>query len=74
MAKLVFRSVRKTTLADWLLNCTILDDTELIQYTFYSGPVSFGGKNLESIFMKFNENYESKLKFQILKCVGLLEL
>ena len=53
MAKLVFGSVHKVIRADWLLNGRRFYDVGPAQYAFSSGPVSYGGKILELILMKF---------------------
>ena len=49
MAELVFRSICKITHADWLPKGPIFYGIGPVQYDFYSGPVSFGGKIFELI-------------------------
>ena len=55
MAELAFRFGRKITRADWLLNSPIVYDVGPVQYAFYSGPVSFGGKIFHLFSMKFRK-------------------
>lgn len=52
MTELVRQSVRKITHADWLRNGARFYDIGPVQYSFYTGLVSFGGKKL---WADFNE-------------------
>ena len=48
MAKLVFRSIRQITHADWLLR-SIFYDIDLPVNTLFFGQLSFGGKTSKLI-------------------------
>lgn len=48
---LVFWSVKKITLVDWLVNGSLP-----VQYEFFFGPVSFGGNIFELILMMFEKD------------------
>ena len=56
MTKLVFRPIRKITHVDWLLNGPVFHNIGPVQCTFYFGLVSFGGRIVDLILMKFEKN------------------
>ena len=62
MAEFIFQSVRRIAHANWLFSGPRISDIGLVQYTSYSGQVSFSGKIFELILMKFKKNYLSKMK------------
>lgn len=61
-AEFAFRSVRKSTHANWFLNGVMFNVIGPVQYSFYSGPVGFGAKICEQILMKLKESLVPSLK------------